>query len=238
MRTKFQHSEYVSVGRNLRQARKDAGLTQHALGQRVGKATSTIHHYEMASRKIPLPVLTKFAEIFKTDISSLLSESQSLVDQDSTATKIDGRLGTRPKEDRDFDVLLVYFPADEPAAESIAKHLKDKNINVWVQFEKVRPSQLTHGVILQAISNAKTAAIIFGPESPDAWEIRKAVNVASRCIQDGMEVIPIMLPGTDRIPDDLAPIEGGLLVKFKDSVTDDRALATLEWGITGNRREQ
>ena len=63
------------VGERLFRTRKARGLTQTALGQRLGLSKRAIAHYESGSTTPPIDVLGKFANTLGVTVSYLLGES-------------------------------------------------------------------------------------------------------------------------------------------------------------------
>ncbi|MBI1220132.1 MAG: helix-turn-helix domain-containing protein [Rhodobacteraceae bacterium] len=61
-------------GAYLRQWRIACGLTQIALGERIGRPQSAINNYECGRAMPPLPALVKLAEVLGFDPSDYLEE--------------------------------------------------------------------------------------------------------------------------------------------------------------------
>lgn len=60
------------LGRRVRAAREEAGLSQEQLGAKVGYSAMGISHLESGDRKIKLGDLQKIAEVLKIEIGYLL----------------------------------------------------------------------------------------------------------------------------------------------------------------------
>ncbi len=54
-------SKYREIGNNIRQIRKQEGLTQAELGKRIGRAESSITKYEKGTVEIPLKIIERIA---------------------------------------------------------------------------------------------------------------------------------------------------------------------------------
>jgi len=67
--------DYVFLGKKIRAARLEAGLSQERLAEMVGLTSQHISHTEVASTKISLPSLVKIANALHTSIDKLLSDS-------------------------------------------------------------------------------------------------------------------------------------------------------------------
>ena len=61
--------EYKGLLKKLRQARKDSGLTQQEISQKIDKPQSFISKCELGERRIDPIELSKFAKIYKRDIN-------------------------------------------------------------------------------------------------------------------------------------------------------------------------
>lgn len=60
------------IGRRIRAAREEAGLSQEQLGEMIGYSAMGVSHLESGDRKIKLEDLQKIAEKLEADINYLL----------------------------------------------------------------------------------------------------------------------------------------------------------------------
>lgn len=68
-------SEQVrTIGRNLRRARKAAGLTQSQLAERVGVVQSYVGQIERSERNVTLEVLLSLCTAAKTNLADLMRD--------------------------------------------------------------------------------------------------------------------------------------------------------------------
>ena len=65
---------YVRLGRRMRSLREAAGLSQAALGARLGRSPSAIDRYEMGQRRIPLSDLVRMAAALDAPLGALLDQ--------------------------------------------------------------------------------------------------------------------------------------------------------------------
>ena len=73
MAVKREPSEFFkSLGFNIAQARKQAGLTQERLAELLEISQSVLTHYETAIRRIPLPLLIQIADILGLTLEDLI----------------------------------------------------------------------------------------------------------------------------------------------------------------------
>ncbi len=63
---------YVRLGQRLRALRIRAGLSQSALGARLGRSASAIDRYEMGQRRIAIADLQRLAKILGVSPESFL----------------------------------------------------------------------------------------------------------------------------------------------------------------------
>ena len=57
----------------------------------------------------------------------------------------------------------------------------------------------------------------------------------SRCVEHDIPLIPILLPGTSAIPEELVFLRELNLVAFSRDIGEEEAIARLIWGITGEK---
>lgn len=66
----------MTIGENIRQARKKAGLTQRQLAEKSGVATITLQQYERGVREPKLDTIAKIARAMNLFASDLISGDQ------------------------------------------------------------------------------------------------------------------------------------------------------------------
>lgn len=131
-----------------------------------------------------------------------------------------------------FDVFFAYNSKDKPQVETIARELKQRGLHPWLDIEQIPPGRWFQDIIQQAISTIKSAAIFIGPGGLGKWQVVELRSFISRCVEAGIPVMPVLLPGMDDIPDHLLFLQELNWVQFH-SLDDEDALDNLEWGITG-----
>ena len=65
--------DYVTMGRRIRQARIQRGMTQEELSEQTGMSTSFVGHIERGSRKASLETFVKLCAALQTDPGWLLA---------------------------------------------------------------------------------------------------------------------------------------------------------------------
>lgn len=90
--------------KRMRDARKAAGLTMKELGERVGVAESTIHHYEMGTREPSQETLRAIAGILGVSVDYLLEIEEKPVEMSDFTFAMHGM--ERDLTEHDKAVLL------------------------------------------------------------------------------------------------------------------------------------
>ena len=66
---------YVQLGQRIRRFRREAGLTQEQLAERIDMATSNISHIERATTQVSLPSLVMIANVLEVSLDQLVCDS-------------------------------------------------------------------------------------------------------------------------------------------------------------------
>jgi transcriptional regulator with XRE-family HTH domain len=72
MSTRATAGFYARLGQQIRTLRLEAGLSQRALGARLGRSASAIDRYEMGQRRIALAELVRMAEVLGVPAATFL----------------------------------------------------------------------------------------------------------------------------------------------------------------------
>jgi WD40 repeat protein/3',5'-cyclic AMP phosphodiesterase CpdA len=139
-----------------------------------------------------------------------------------------------PITGHDFDVFLAHNSADKPAVETIGEKLHRRGLKPWLDKEQIPPGRWFQELIQQDIGRVRTAAIFIGPRGLGRWQKLELLASVSRCVEQGIPVIPVLLPGVADIPEELVFLRELNCVRFQ-SLDDAEALDKLVWGISGKR---
>ncbi len=131
-----------------------------------------------------------------------------------------------------FDVFLAHNSQDKPQVRIIATKLEQHGLKVWLDENQIPPGRPFQDVIQQAIQNVRSAAIFIGPGGLGNWQIPELRTLNNRSVNAGIPVIPVLLPGVDRIPENLLFLQEISWVSFASGIDDENALNRLMWGIT------
>ncbi len=132
-----------------------------------------------------------------------------------------------------FDVFLAHNSQDKLQVRAIANELKRHGIKPWLDEEQIPPGCSFQDVIQQAIPNVKSAAIFIGSRGLGNWQAMELQALISHCVETDIPLIPVLLPGVERIPEHLLLLKEFSWVRFASEIDDAEALDNLEWGITG-----
>jgi hypothetical protein len=91
-------------------------------------------------------------------------------------------------------------------------------------------------VLVVRIPRVKAAALFLGLDGVGRWQVLELRAFVSQCVDRALPVIPVLLPGVESIPADLAFLRELHATRFAAGPHDAQALAQLHWGITGERR--
>ncbi|GAA2634572.1 toll/interleukin-1 receptor domain-containing protein [Paractinoplanes durhamensis] len=142
---------------------------------------------------------------------------------------------TEPAES--FDVFLAHHSDDKPAVHELHRQLLSRGLNPWIDVERIRPGQWFQDAIQSGILQSKTATICIGPSGLGRWQAAEINAFLHRCIENGVPVIPVLLPGAEKIPAELVFLQGLHHVRFTTDIHEKTPLDNLIWGITGRRTD-
>ncbi|ASC73465.1 GUN4 domain containing transcriptional regulator [Halomicronema hongdechloris C2206] len=137
--------------------------------------------------------------------------------------------------EQQFDVFLAHSSKDKRLIRQIYRQLKARGIRPWLDEEEIAPGTRFADEIQQAIGQIKSAAVCIGQSGLGRWQVLELEAFIRRCVERDIRVIPVLLPGVDRIPDNLIFLGGFHAVPFSTDINDERALSQLVWGITGQK---
>lgn len=132
-----------------------------------------------------------------------------------------------------IDTFLAYNSKDKPLIWQIYRELKERGVKPWLDEEEIAPGDRFLDKIQEAISQSKTAAICIGPDGLGQWQEIETQTFISLCIQQGIKVIPVLLPPVEKIPDKYLFLKQFHFVQFEENLKNKQAFDRLEWAITG-----
>lgn len=132
-----------------------------------------------------------------------------------------------------YDAFLAHNSKDKAAVLGIAAVLSRRKLKVWLDVEQIAPGQWFQDAIQKAILQSRAAVVIIGPNGMGRWETAELRTLLSRCVEHGVPVIPVLLPGVCSIPPELLFLKELQFVQFHRTVNEASALKALVWGISG-----
>lgn len=81
------------LARNIRNARKAAGMTQEQLAQRIGLTKNSVSFYENAKRMPSIETMSIMRSVLDTSLDDLVPEVRLEVEQDPSQTSIYDMIG-------------------------------------------------------------------------------------------------------------------------------------------------
>jgi GUN4-like/TIR domain len=129
--------------------------------------------------------------------------------------------------------FLAHNSQDKPQVKIIAEKLKQKGIDTWLDEEQIPPGVSFQDRIQKAISEIDCGLVFIGKYGLGKWQGWELKFFFSKLVNSGISVIPVLLPGVEKIPDDLPFLQELNWVKFTNKLEDPIVINKLVWGITG-----
>ena len=137
-------------------------------------------------------------------------------------------------EIHEFDVFLAHSSIDKPSVRALATALRDVNVNPWLDEDEIPPGSWFQDVIQNVIPRVRAAAVIVGPQGLGRWEALELRTFISQCVDRGLAVVPVILPGAE-LPAEALFLKELNAVTFVRTLEEPEPFARLVWGITDDR---
>ncbi|MDJ0717985.1 MAG: toll/interleukin-1 receptor domain-containing protein [Prochloraceae cyanobacterium] len=134
-----------------------------------------------------------------------------------------------------FDVFLAHKSKDKPQVRAIAEQLKRRGLNPWLDEEQIRPGEPFQFAIQEAIHNVKSIAIIIGSDTFSKWQVFEFQSLVKESIDAQIPIIPVILPSASKVQDNVPPFLRGIKWVDFSRGTQEQAIESLVWGITGQK---
>lgn len=134
-----------------------------------------------------------------------------------------------------FDVFLAHNSQDKPLVMRLGQQLRNQGILPWIDVEQIPPGRWFQDVIQSAVRSVRVAAIVIGSTGIGPWQALELRAFVSRCVENGIPLIPVLFPGVTKIPEELVFLREANCVKFTNDITEDEGISRLIWGITGEK---
>ncbi len=137
-----------------------------------------------------------------------------------------------------FDVFLSHATPDKPAVEELARLLKKRGFEPWLDKWNLIPGEPWQEAIEKALEDCAACAVCLGPSGTGPWqneEMRAAIDRRVSGGQGRFRVIPVLLPRAERGEPSRLPafLRATTWVEFRETLDDEKALHRLDCGIRG-----
>jgi GUN4-like/TIR domain len=129
-------------------------------------------------------------------------------------------------------VFLAHNSQDKPQVRIVADALKQKGINTWLDEEQIPPGVLFQEHLQKAIAEIDYALIFIGKSGVGQWQAIEIQSFFSKLVRSRIPVIPVLLPGVKKLPDDMVFLRELNYVLFPDDIRDQNTINKIVWGIT------
>jgi WD40 repeat protein/DNA-binding SARP family transcriptional activator len=163
-------------------------------------------------------------------INEIDRSANSVRRQEAAVSVLEGKLATA-----DFDVFLAHRGSDSQLAEELAMEVRKRGLNPWLDSEQIAPGRWFQDVIQQAVPRVKSVAVLIGQSGLGPWELVELRTFVSRCVDEQLPVIPVLLPEVEAVPESLVFLKELNWVRFYQTMHEPASLDRLVWGITGRR---
>lgn len=179
--------------------------------------------YITANRRGKHSDLFRSAEERVSRISSLIASLSGLSDTGEPARTI--------PHAGEFDMFLAHNSRDKASVRIISSKIENYGISTWLDEKDIPPGQLFQDYIQKALPKAKSIAVFVGPSGLGKWQAFELRSAISRAVEEGIPVIPVLLPNAKDVSSELPFLMEFNYVKFK-TLEDEEALQRLIWGTS------
>ena len=135
-----------------------------------------------------------------------------------------------------YDVFLSHSSADKPAVEEIARKLREKGIEVFLDKWHLIPGDPWQEALEEALKQSATCAVFLGPSGMGPWQNEEMRVVLDRRTRNReLRVIPVLLPRARYPKEEEIPLFLSRLtwVDFCSGLNDEESFLRLIAGIRG-----
>ena len=135
-----------------------------------------------------------------------------------------------------FDVFLCHNSQDKSEVIEIARQLKQRGLNPWLDVWELPPGRSWQELLEEQIEQIQSAAVFVGSSGLGPWQQREMRAFLSEFVNRGCPVIPVLLESAPKKP--VLPIflRAMTWVDFKSTYYPD-PMEQLIWGITGENQQ-
>lgn len=134
-----------------------------------------------------------------------------------------------------FDAFFSYNRNDGPLVKQIANEMTNAGIKVWFDEWEVQPGKKWKKELCRGIRESRSIIVFIGPSGVGPWEEQEIENAIDQYVNQGSSVIPVILPGVEKVPELPAFLDQFNWVDCRSTQTSQISLDRLIWGITGRK---
>ncbi|MDZ8264407.1 toll/interleukin-1 receptor domain-containing protein [Nostoc sp. ChiQUE01b] len=138
----------------------------------------------------------------------------------------------------EFDVFLAHNSLDKVFVREIAKKLRRGRLKPWLDEDAILPGQIIQEEIQRIILHIKSTIIFIGKNGLGRWQKVELRTLYTQCIERGILVIPVLLPGVSDFPQELLFLKEHKWIHFINSINDEKAIQELKLAIRQTKENQ
>ncbi|MHC5939541.1 toll/interleukin-1 receptor domain-containing protein [Nostoc sp.] len=131
----------------------------------------------------------------------------------------------------EFDVFLAHNSLDKVFVREIAKKLRRGRLKPWLDENAILPGEIIQEEIQRIILHIKSTIIFIGKNGLGRWQKVELRTLYTQCIERGILVIPVLLPGVSNFPQELLFLKEHKWIHFINSINDEKAIKELKLAI-------
>jgi hypothetical protein len=133
-----------------------------------------------------------------------------------------------------FDTFVSYNSMDRDSARNIAQELRKAGLSIWFDQWELRPGKTWQDELEVNIIKSRSVVVLIGPSGIAPWQAPEVRAALTKYMQDSHPVIPVLLPGVDKIQLPLF-LEQHMWIDCRAQQLSQESIDRLIWGITGRR---
>lgn len=133
------------------------------------------------------------------------------------------------------DLFLSHKSEDKPVVRKIAQALRRQGYKPWLDQDDLVPGPPWQELAEEAIKTCKAGAVFVGQSGIGPWERKELRALLSRAVEEGLPVIPVLLPGAPKKPDLPLFLAEHTWVDLREKGITKAGIDLLIWGITGEK---
>src|SRR5262245_1321396 len=133
--------------------------------------------------------------------------------------------------EKTYDVFLSYHWRDHPHVETIARALRERDLNVFLDRWYLHPGRPWPQELEKVMRSCKAVAVCVGPGEMGPWQQREMNMALERQAKEiEFPVIPVLLPSSDPV---LGFLGQNTWIDFRTTPDDPKLIAILTAAIRG-----